>query len=630
MASASFHSGGPGSPSSPNSKKRRLSMDDIVEDEDMSNDDDDQDDSDMQGGRRGHSQDKEKNASRESHCEIERRRRNKMAAYISELCDMVPACSTLARKPDKLTILRMAVSHMKNLRGNVPNRPDAAYKPSFLTDQELKHLILEAADGFLFVVQCESGRLLYVSDAVEAVLNFPQAEWFGKSLFDYIHPDDVEKLREQLSSGDQQSSGRILDLKTGTVKKEGHQSNMRLCVGSRRGFIIRMRLGTMPIDSMTRGRVARIVQQKTFSRASDGQNYSVVHVTGYLKNWPPAESGHHGSHGAHMERNDEEGASSASTAHSCLVAIARLQMTSQPNCSDLNGTNNNEFISRHSIDGKFTFLDHRVTNVLGYQTQELLGKTAFDFYHPEDVADMKENFERVLKLKGQMMSVMYRFQCKNREWVWLRSNSFAFLNPYTEDIEYVVSTNTLAKQQMSAGGSDMMSSYVGATETDVGGASSDPMRRYQLATDSLGQSTDYAYGGVYGAGPSRQQGTWDQRAAFPNPQSIPMQQDYVPNMDMYGSSSSATSVAAAGQSETYTTYPASSANYQQQQGRWPSWQQQQGGAGVSGSGQASASRASASATGIQGQGQQEELSDVLQMLSNPRSDFGDLSNIFSM
>lgn len=40
----------------------------------------------------------------------------------------------------------------------------------------------------------------------------------------------------------------------------------------------------------------------------------------------------------------------------------------------------------------------RVTNVLGYQTQELLGKTAFDFYHPEDVADMKENFERGAQL----------------------------------------------------------------------------------------------------------------------------------------------------------------------------------------------------------------------------------------
>ncbi|XP_075580612.1 aryl hydrocarbon receptor nuclear translocator isoform X2 [Pelecanus crispus] len=402
--------------------------------------------------------DKERFA-RENHSEIERRRRNKMTAYITELSDMVPTCSALARKPDKLTILRMAVSHMKSLRGTGNTSTDGTYKPSFLTDQELKHLILEAADGFLFIVSCETGRVVYVSDSVTPVLNQPQSEWFGSTLYDQVHPDDVGKLREQLSTSENAltegtkpwclsnkdpaappenaSKGRILDLKTGTVKKEGQQS-MRMCMGSRRSFICRMRCGNSSVDPVSVNRLSfmRNRCRNGLGAAKDGEpHYVVVHCTGYIKAWPPA--------GVSLPDDDPDAGQGSKF---CLVAIGRLQVTSSPNCTDMNNVcQPTEFISRHNTEGIFTFIDHRCVATVGYQPQELLGKDIVDFCHPEDQQLLRDSFQQVVKLKGQVLSVMFRFRSKNREWLWMRTSSFTFQNPYSDEIEYIICTNTNVK-----------------------------------------------------------------------------------------------------------------------------------------------------------------------------------------
>ena len=157
-------------------------------------------------------------------------------------------------------------------------------------------------------------------------------------------------------------------------------------MGSRRGFICRMRIGNVHHETMNSGHLNRLRQRNTLGPTRDGNSYAVVHCTGYMKNWPPS--------GVPMDRGGDDSEAHGSS-HCCLVAIGRLQVTSAPNTTDMAASQSAaEFISRHSVDGKFTFVDQRAMGLLGYTPQELLGKCCFDIFHPEDQTHMKESFEQ--------------------------------------------------------------------------------------------------------------------------------------------------------------------------------------------------------------------------------------------
>lgn len=53
------------------------------------------------------------------------------------------------------------------------------------------------------------------------------------------------------------------------------------------------------------------------------------------------------------------------------------------------GSTKSEFTSRHSLEWKFLFLDHRAPPIIGYLPFEVLGTSGYDYYHFDD-------FEQVL------------------------------------------------------------------------------------------------------------------------------------------------------------------------------------------------------------------------------------------
>ncbi|CAG4984564.1 unnamed protein product [Parnassius apollo] len=397
---------------------------------------------------------------KQNHSEIEKRRRDKMNTYISELSAMIPMCGAMARKLDKLTVLRMAVQHLRSVRGALSASPlTARPRPAFLSESELNSLVLHAAhDAFLLVVGCDRGRLLYVSTSVSRTLNFDQSELLGQSLFDILHPKDVAKVKEQLSSSDLSPRERLIDAKTMLpVKADVIAGTSRLCPGARRSFFCRIKcrpIANSPAATSTTASAphpaAVPVKEETdddtkMRKKQNEKKYCVVQCTGYLKSWAPMEMK---EGGAVTGEAVEEEASSLS----CLVAVGRavtdltpiliqpVPTPAQPPSRRI------QYISRHATDGKFLFVHQRVTLALGFLPQELLGTSLYEYVSAPELSEVARTHKAALLRQDSMHTPPYSFRRKDGTLARITTHFKPFRNPWTKDVECLVANNTVVTE----------------------------------------------------------------------------------------------------------------------------------------------------------------------------------------
>ncbi|XP_013162323.1 PREDICTED: protein cycle isoform X3 [Papilio xuthus] len=410
---------------------------------------------------------------KQNHSEIEKRRRDKMNTYISELSAMIPMCGAMSRKLDKLTVLRMAVQYLRSVRGALSAGPlTARPRPAFLSERELNAMVLHAAhNAFLLVVGCDRGRLLYVSTSVSRMLHYDQSELLGQSLFDILHPKDVAKVKEQLSSSDLSPRERLIDAKTMLpVKADMVAGASRLCPGARRSFFCRIKCRALTSASSTPPAPGPTTQQSAGQVKEEGEGsskmrkkqnekkYCVVQCTGYLKSWAPAEL----EGGSTTGDGGEDGEAGNM---SCLVAVGRALPDLSPTLGQQvpiptqSPARCLQYISRHATDGKFLFVDQRVTLALGFLPQELLGTSLYEYVSAPELGAVARTHKTALLRREPAHTPPYSFRRKDGSLARITTHFKPFKNPWTKDVECLVANNTLVAESYTPPQQDAQDSY---------------------------------------------------------------------------------------------------------------------------------------------------------------------------
>ncbi|KAM6462884.1 endothelial PAS domain-containing protein 1 isoform 2-T3 [Liasis olivaceus] len=315
-------------------------------------------------------------------------RRSKETEVFYELAHELPLPHNISSHLDKASIMRLAISFLRThkLLSSVCTNNETEIE----TDQQLDNLYLKALEGFITVIT-QDGDMIFLSENISKYMGLTQVELTGHSIFDFTHPCDHEEIRENLS----------LKNGSGCGKKNKEMS-------LERDFFMRMKCTVT-----NRGRTVNL----------KSATWKVLHCTGQIKVYntcPP-----------HALCGFKE------PLLSCLILMC--EPIQHPSNTDI-PLDSKTFLSRHSMDMKFTYCDDRITELVGYHPEELLGRSAYEFYHALDSESMTKSHQN-LCAKGQVVTGQYRMLAKHGGYVWLETQGTVIYNTRNLQPQCIICVN---------------------------------------------------------------------------------------------------------------------------------------------------------------------------------------------
>ncbi|XP_058838658.1 circadian locomoter output cycles protein kaput isoform X2 [Topomyia yanbarensis] len=326
----------------------------------------------------------------------EKKRRDQFNLLVNELNSMV---SSNTRKMDKSTVLKSTIAFLKShneiaVRSRV-HEIQTDWKPSFLSNEEFTHLILEALDGFIFVFS-STGRVFYASESITSLLGHLPSDLLNMTVYDMVYEDDQNDLYNILLN-----PTAVVDPLQAGISRENQVT-----------FSCYIKRGTTDYRLEV--------------------SYELVQFTGYFRSDVDADS--------LMTASRFSSYMTDADTRLIFVGTGRLQTPQLIREMSVVDSSKSEFTSRHSMEWKFLFLDHRAPPIIGYLPFEVLGTSGYDYYHFDDLEKVVASHEGLMQ-NGEGTSCYYRFLTKGQQWIWLQTRFYITYHQWNSKPEFVVCTH---------------------------------------------------------------------------------------------------------------------------------------------------------------------------------------------
>ncbi|XP_005932701.1 hypoxia inducible factor 1 subunit alpha, like isoform X2 [Haplochromis burtoni] len=324
-------------------------------------------------------------------------RRSQETEVFYELAHTLPLPRRVSTHLDKAAIMRVTLSflrmhHLLRSDKNLKEEPkEVAEEEEEVKVEEEEEKDEDPMDAFypqalagFIMVMTEEGDMIYLTENVNKHIGITQLELLGQSIYDFVHPCDQEELRD------------LLTPRPGLSKKARTEQT------SERNFFMRMK-STLT----TRGRTVNI----------KSATWKVLHCTGHIRPF---------------------GSGSASPPAGRVMTLL-CEPIPHPSSVEF-PLDTCTFLTRHSMDLRFTHCEGRVAELVGYKPDDLIGRSGFEFLHALDSDHINKSLHTLLS-KGQVSTSQYRFLANNGGYVWAETQATVLYNSKTSQPDAIVCLN---------------------------------------------------------------------------------------------------------------------------------------------------------------------------------------------